>query len=88
MSQDLDFDNDPFALPPRFDNDYPFELPSGYREEQSARRRSLSRWMSDAVERASWFTLHVAWVLSIIAFWVLLMMGAATFAMSVFGGAA
>ena len=84
---DIDFDKDPFALPPRFDSDYPFELPSGYREKQSARRRSLGQWMSDAIERASWVTLHVAMVLSIIAFWVLLLMGAATLAVAVFGGA-
>ncbi len=74
-------DKDPFALPPGFEE---YERPKAVK----GRHRSLGQWMSDAIERAAWVTLHVAVVLSIIAFWVLLVMGAATLAMAVIGGAA
>lgn len=77
----------------KFKNEYPFDLPAGYREGTAtpsftARRRSIAQWISDAFNRAVLFTMYTGMVLALIAFWVLILMGVASFVMSVIGGAA
>lgn len=75
----------------KFENEYPFDLPSGYREGTTApsftaRRRSIAERISDAFNRAVLFTMYTGMVLALVAFWVLLLMGVASFVTSLIGG--
>ncbi|MEE9983282.1 hypothetical protein [Agrobacterium pusense] len=77
----IDFDKDPFALPPEFEDD----------EKQQAvevRRRSLVQWVADAIERGWVITFHVMAAVVLIALWGAILVGIANVAMAVIGGRA
>lgn len=78
---DIDFDKDPFALPPGFEEE----------EKQQAaetRRRSLVQWLADAIERGWVVTFHVMAAVVLIALWGAILVGVAMLAMAVIGGVA
>ncbi len=74
-------DENPFALPPRFEEEET-------RLSVTARRRSLAQWISDAFERVVNFTMYTVAALAVIAFWIMLLAAAASIAVAVINGGA